>query len=431
MSDESVLPRGATRVELAIETVTARAARTPVPISDLADFDLAPADFIPFLAWGHSSDLWDRDWPIEKKRAVAKSWLRLHRKKGTLAGIEDAVRFFGGEVVAARVPPDATYPDPALTREERDRYLSRFRQLRLYRFRSRGTAAFGAYAASGYRLPRLFAGTGFYPTFTDAPVRVGRRAFIFDPLTGTEEPVKRAVRVSITETRGAVDFEEMALPGKAGRGFFVGRLRESRRFSVNTGARKRLFSIAIDREYLETRSALHISGVLPSTQPINVRPRLARLPGQRVIGQLFPSRKGGGRNFIGRSGDGVYRKFLPPSSAPLRVFDQVYLWDQDRLPDKRGARTFVGRIRLGQAPYHARLTIEVKGRASPFAFRSFVGGHLLTTSKKRMRQVIEAVRQSKALRDKVLVSTKTMRPVSVSDRFQIGTIKVGAWVRDV
>jgi phage tail-like protein len=432
MTVESLLPVGATRVERAIEAATARGGEVPVGLSALADFDRAPAEFLPFLAWGHSTDLWDRDWPVEKKRAAAKAWWRLHRLKGTLAGIEEAVRLFGGAVVGARVPPDATYPDPSLTRAERDAYLARFRQIRFYDFRSRGVATFGAYSGSGYRLSRLFAGGGFFPAETDAADRIGRRAFIFDPLTGEEEPVRRKTRVAITDLRGEVPFEQVLLPGRAGPAFFAGHTRPGRVFAVNTGSRGRVYSVAIDREYIETRSDLHISGVLPSDRPIDVRPRRVKVRNCRcVLGTMFPGAKAGRRAYFGRDDDGQHRTFLPTSTSRMRIFDQVFLFDPARLPDRRDARTFAGRTRLGQAPYHARLTIEVRGKASPFAFQRFVSGFLIKTSKKRLRQVIEATRLSKALRDKVLLTAKTMRPVTVADGARIGSIQVGALVRDV
>ena len=43
--------------------------------------------------------------PIERKRAVAKAWLRLKGHKGTLAGIKDALSFFDVAVAAVRRPP--------------------------------------------------------------------------------------------------------------------------------------------------------------------------------------------------------------------------------------------------------------------------------------------------------------------------------------
>lgn len=431
MTIKSLLPSGATRFERALEEAMSLGTELPIGLRDISNPETAPDSFIPWLAWGLSSDLWDRDWPIEKKRAVAKAWYRLHRLKGTQAGIEEALRFFGAEVVGVRRPPDAFYPDPALTRDEREKYLARFRQLRFYRFRSRGAATFGAYVGSGYRRGRLFAGSGFHPTFTDAPVRIGRRAFVYDPLTGVEEPVRRADRVTETDRRGATDFEQVFLPGDAGWSFFIGRQRSGKRFTAATGARGRTYSVAIDREYIERTSRLHISGILPSDQPIDVRPRRSMVGGQRVRGQLFPAHKAKGTGFLGRPGDGAARVFLPPTTAGNRIFDQVFLFDPSRLPDRRDARTFVGHTRLGMTPYHARITVKMEGKRSRFAFRRFVTGHLLATRKKQLGQVVEATRLSKSLRDKVWITAKTMRPAKVGDSLRIGTIKVGALVRDI
>lgn len=429
MTVESLLPPGArTKAEQAIEQAVARP--LPIEIGRLASPETAPDAFIPFLAWGSSTDLWDRSWSIEKKRAVVKAWWRLHRKKGTLDGIKEALRFFGAEVVAVRRPPDSTFPDPTLTRAERDRYLARFRQLRFYSFRSRGVASFGAYANSGYRLPALFPGGGFFPTFSDAAVRVGRRAYVYDPLTGVEVPVKQAQRVSVTDRRGAVTFEQVSLPGTSPFAVFVGRP-IGRVFTMDTGARGRVYSVAIESEYQETKSRLHISGVLPSQQPIDIRPRKARVPGQRVIGQLFPSISAGGLEVIGRPADGARRTFLPPSTAGLRIYDQVFLFDRDRQPDKRSARTFLGSTRLGMPAYHARLTIETRGRIAPLAMQRFISGYFVKTDKRRLAQAIEATRISKALRDKVLVTAKTMRPAKAADGVPVGSIKVGTWLRDV
>lgn len=432
MTFESLLPPGATHVERAIEQAMARVADVPVPLRRISDPARTPEEFLPFLAWGRSTDLWDRDWPTEKKRAVTQAWFRLHRRKGTLAGIDDALRFFGAFVAEARVPPDGTYPDPALTREERDRFLARFRQIRLFRFRTRGQAAFGAYVGSGVRRAGLFAAAGFHPAFTDAPVRIGRRAFVFDPLTGEETPVRRAERVVTTELRGAVDFERIFVPGQVGPGFFPGQAPRARVFMVASTARARVYSIAVDRDYLETRSTLHISGILPAAQPIDVRPRRVRLRNCACrLGSMFPGAGSGRRAFIGRQGDGKHRTFLPRTTAPLRIFDQIFLFDPDRLPDQRSGRTFVGRTRLGMPAYHARLTLDARGRASPFAFSQFARGFVMRTSKRKLRQAIEAIRLSKALRDKLRVTAKTMRPARVADGVPLGTIKVSAWVRDV
>lgn len=429
MTAESLLPPSArTKTEKEIEQAAFRA--LPIDIPALASPETAPDAFVPFLAWGTSTDLWDRNWSIEKKRAVVKAWWRLHRLKGTIAGIEEAVRFFDARVVAVRRPPDATYPDPVLTKAERDAYLARFQQLRLYSFRDRGIAGFGAYLSGGYRLPKLFPDGGAFPAYSDAAVRLGERAFLFDPLTGDEIAVKRVSRIDQTETRQAVRFDEILLPGSAGFAAFLDRPPRAKRFTASVGAAGRRYTVAVNTEYSERTSTLHVSSVLPSAQPISVLPKREKVRGVRVIGQRFPGAKGTGE-FVARPTDGIRRAFLPASTAGLRIFDVIFLYDPARLADRRDARTFLGRTRLGMPAYHARITIETRGKVSPFAARQFVAGFLMSSDKARLAKAIEAIRIEKALRDKVLVTAKTMRPAKVGDGFKIGTINVGTWVRDL
>lgn len=431
MTFQTLLPGLASPLRRTVEEASSKTFDLEFALRDIDNPDIAPESFIPFMAWGLSTDLWDRAWPIEKKRAAAKAWWRLHRKKGTLVGIEEAVRFFGAEVVAVRRPPDATFPDPTMTREQRDAYLERFQQVRFYSHRSRGAATYGAYLAGGYRLPRLFIGKTAFPTFTDAVVRIGRRAYLYEPRTGDEAPIKRATRVVDIETRQAVEFEEVVLPGYAGKSAFAGRPPIAKTFTADTGARGRLYSIAIDVEYSEARSGLHISGILPSDTPVDVRPRRAKLPGVRTKGQLFPSLGGKATEFVNRHTDGTARTFLPSSTAPLRIFEQIFLFDPARHVDRRGARTFLNNVRLGMPPFHARITLETRATISPFAAQRFVKGFFVATSKARLAHAAEAIRQSKSLRDKIVVTAKTMRPATVGDGHQIGKICVGTWVRDI
>lgn len=418
MNFRSLLPLQASPLRRTVEEASQQTFEIDFPIKEIDDFEKVSEAFLPFAAWGVSTSHWDRDWPIEKKRAVAKAWLSLHRKQGTIAGIEEAIRFFDAKLLAVRHPPDAFFPEGAPTKAEREAYLARFRQLRFYNFRSAGLAHHGAFTSSGYKLPALFP-KWFFPHYTDAPVRIGRRAFIFDPKTGIEEPVHSVERVRATR------YDEARLPGKGGHAFFAGHTpKGGAYFPVNLKASERIYSVEVDRGFLETESSLRITGILPSADPIQVRPRRVAQAGIRRRGQLYGGRPGRKYGYL----VGVY---LPTGTAGLRLFDQIYLHDPDRLPDKRGSRTFAGYVRLGMPPYHAQLTVELAGKRSRFAFDQFVGGHLVTASKKKLRQTVEATRQSKALRDKVLLQSKTVRTVQVSDGVEVDTIEVGAKVRDI
>jgi phage tail-like protein len=430
MTFKPLHPSNVSPLRKTVEEAMVRAFEVQFDLRSIDDPEITPADFVPFIAWGVSTDLWDRNWPLERKRAVAKAWFRLHSKKGTLTGIREAVRYFDSLVVGVRRPPDAAYPDPSLTKAERENYLARFKQLRFYSYRARGIAQFGAYLCSGYRLPRLFPGGKAFPFVSDAAARVGRRVFIFDPEVGQEVAVRRVQRTVNLEERGAVVFDEVDLPGSAKLAAFAGAPPKVKVYTVDTGASARRYSVEMDTTYLEQNSAYHLTSVLPTEDPISVRPRKQYVRGQRHIGQIFPASEMRCQS-INRRDDGTKRTFLPETSAGLRIFDQIFLHDKDRQVDKRGARTFIGAVRLGMPPFHASLKIQSRGTISRFAVQGFVNGFFVKTSKAKLTNTINAVRLSKSLRDKINVTAKTMRPATVADLVKLGTINVDTWVSDL
>lgn len=433
MTVETLLPSSATPLERAFSLAAAEQPRPPVELlTRLYDPLTCPETILPYLAWAFSVDLWKEDWPVEKKRAVVAAAPVLHRLKGTKAGLDRHLGIVDVKLKRLIQPPDRFVPDPSMTKAEREAYLSRFRQIRVYPFRSRGMASHQAYVGSGLRLRGLFPGVGggFFPAVSDAIVRIGRRAFVYDPLTDIEEPILRLERETVEMTGEAVAFEQFSLPGKAGYGFFAGRA-AVRMFSVDAGAASRLFSMTIRKNYDWRADVLHLTAVTPSATPIDVRPRKAAVKGQRGYGQLFPRLGGRAAFFVGRAGDGIYRIFLPPTTAGIRIYDQVFLNDPDRRPDRRHARTFLGAVRLGMPAHNQRAVVEARGRRPKRAFGAWVNGFIVEATRTRFNDAIEAALVSKAAYEKTLLTAKTMRPVSVADGISVGRgIAVGTWIKD-
>lgn len=440
---ESILPaNNATPWEKAVEATSA--ARHPIPahlVRDVWDSDRCPEHLLPYLAASLSVDIWDNAWPVEKKRDVVARSIDLHRRKGTLSGIRDHIRIAGGELVAARVPPDIFYPDPAETKAEREAYLSKFQQLRVYDFRSGGTATYGAFTCGAFLLSKTFPGGGpddnnvtptFFPYATDAPARVGKQAYLYEPLDGTEVPLKRIERTVKTEARFAVDFEEFALSGSAPFGFFCDGGPRDKLYTYDAGSAARTYSMRIDRAYDHRTDVRHLTAYESSLEPIDVRPERVATAGERVYGQLFPGIGGKATEFFTRADDDpLFKVFLPESSAYLRLYSRLFLFDPARRPAGRNARSFAGYVRLGMPAYHARITVELTGTISPFAFGRFGAGFIVETSKKKLDDVVKAAASSKSLRDVVLLTSRTHRPARAGDRLKVGSIKAGDWIRDV
>ena len=60
-------------------------------LPDYFDPRLAPADFLAWVAEWLGIEL-DDDWPIDQRREIVQGAARLHRRRGTIPGVVDAVR---------------------------------------------------------------------------------------------------------------------------------------------------------------------------------------------------------------------------------------------------------------------------------------------------------------------------------------------------
>jgi len=88
---DTLLPPNATKAETAIELAAARIGDVPVPVKAVWDPATCPENALPFLAWAFSVDRWDVTWPLAVKRQVVAAAIQVHRVKGTIGAIEDAL----------------------------------------------------------------------------------------------------------------------------------------------------------------------------------------------------------------------------------------------------------------------------------------------------------------------------------------------------
>ena len=91
----SLLPPNATEFERAMEA----ALRQPIdiPIRKLWSSADCPLELLPYLAWALGVEDWDSDWPGAVKRAAVRDAFRIHREKGTLAGLKRVLMNAGAE----------------------------------------------------------------------------------------------------------------------------------------------------------------------------------------------------------------------------------------------------------------------------------------------------------------------------------------------
>ena len=97
---ESLLPPNATQLERDIEAViAARFNALDTDYRKLWNPDDCPVDFLPWLAWAFSVDVWDPDWPEHTKREAIKASYGIHQRKGTVGAVIDAVAALGGSTL--------------------------------------------------------------------------------------------------------------------------------------------------------------------------------------------------------------------------------------------------------------------------------------------------------------------------------------------
>jgi phage tail P2-like protein len=111
MSD--LLPANATGGERALSLAAERAGSVPVRVRDVWDPDTCPANLLAWMAWAFSVDDWDPAWTDAQKRAVIKASIEVHKYKGTIGAVREALAALGVDAQVqewfAQIPAGAPY----------------------------------------------------------------------------------------------------------------------------------------------------------------------------------------------------------------------------------------------------------------------------------------------------------------------------------
>lgn len=98
MNRPSLLPPNSTKLERSVEQVSARADDIDVIIASLWNPDTCDVQYLGFLAWALSVDVWDDRWSEDVKRAVVRESMPIHRQKGTIGAVRRALRSIGVDI---------------------------------------------------------------------------------------------------------------------------------------------------------------------------------------------------------------------------------------------------------------------------------------------------------------------------------------------
>lgn len=417
MTRETLLPDNRGAFEEAADLTGARIAELPVALRDLVKpFDV-PLAHLPWLAWGLSVDLWDKDWPAEKKRSRTARSLPFHAIKGTQTAITEALAVMGAEALRFIVPPSKTFLSKALTEEERAAYLDRFAQLRIYPFVQRGvTGRFGLFLGQNRGAGEACLGP-VNPVSAQA-TRFVRTGTIYD--RGEERTITlRTVTPEEADRFEAVEYDEAVIAAKPTRALHLGAGHAGAAHLIDDmGVRERIIRIPRDITYSYRLGREQYTTHMPEGGLVDVRPQLVAEQHAAQAGSVFPSG-------IGQQAAGAH---LPPSIAWRHVYERWHIHDPDRVIEARHRSTHIGHTRLGMPAYHAEVLTRIKGRRWPRTAGRYVNGFFVAPSRRPIEDARDAVMVSKALRDKVLINTTTYRLPRVGDRLPVGSIEIGAYI---
>lgn len=372
-----LLPPNAGARELAVEQVGTE--RYPLDADIVRRFKdpwTCPAHLLPWLAYEHSVDLWDDEWPEERKRSIIANARAMHRAKGTKRGLEWYLSYADTDVIRVLTPPLFAFCGPSLTREEREVWLRTLPQVRIFRAREGGTGA-GVLYSGGPTWPVFRETTFSFPN--DALARTARRArYVVD---GAETDAR-------IEQEGTA--YRIALRGRNPGAVYTSRYMGTR-FFVPSSAQLRMFAIA------PTASAPWRSAVSPSFEPVTSEPELVAQQGQA-----------GGMAFSGR---GMTTGFFVPSTAGFRLFERFALIDRTRIGPRTPAISFMSISRFGIAPHTAEVKVRIRGRRSRFAAgdRIVIPGarFWFPRDAEALEAAARAARASKRLSDRIYLDTRT------------------------
>ena len=417
--EEHLLPDNTTwLMRVLAATGQLRVAAIPAPIDTVKRPEVVPVDFEPWLAWELSVDLWLDNWSEQQLRWLLANSLRLHASKGALDTIAEYVGLVGGTVKGAIRPPAKTYLMPKLTAAERQKYLDRFPQLRVYPYVARVDLPWLCFVGSAEQNQNgKFVGHSF-ATNADAGGRWTRTATLYDHGIETTLTVRQVVGVKFGET--VRTYDEISLPPRPGSEFFL-----------NSPAKAHIYlgrldpvdarTIRIPRdgglELIENKAIY--TTLDPGLDMIEQYPEHVFTDHQAMVGSVFP-----------RRGQLLARAYLPPSIAWRYIYERWYLLDPTRVPDTRKRSVHIGHTRLGIAPFTAELKVEIFGHLDPRYVQRWVWGFLRPKgTSDALPRAMAAVQRSMALRDQILINTKVLRVVQVSDAVMCdGSTYIGAMI---
>ena len=411
----TLLPPNSSAHERAVEqTLAARfAALDPAAIKLAKDPWTCPEEFLDFLAFEYSVDLWDDEWPVWKKRSVIASALADHSLKGTEAGARRYLEIADAELVQVITPPQGFYASPDLSKAEWDALIAKHPKVRISL-----SSSLGSYEAPG----GVFADNTFVNhaclTLDEGRALHGRKAWL---VRGEEREPLQLVTIERTEdTRAALVLERVVIPGKTAHSLIADASFLGDAYADATDKAPAYYTFSLSRSYLHEDSQLALT-----TVPIGYEPRDTRFVRESDQGsrdQAF---------FVG---DTLGVGFVEIDNGGDLLADVLYLHDPAVAVPQVAGMSFVDHSRIGMRHHTAEMLVDWKTGMRPgsafIADGSFVGHDPVCAEDTSRRDFcLTALARSSRATDRIRVTFQTRRERTLGDGLRLdGSTALGASV---
>ena len=431
----TLLPPNATKLEKAIAGPTGRIDNAiPVPIDKLLNADECPAAYLPWLAWHMSLDLWDWRWDETKRRAVIARAVELNRMKGTAHAIRTYCNIMDSEAVQIVVPPQEFYIGNPLTKAEWDIWIHQMTEIRIKLIEGEGVASHDSWFIqdSTSTLSNLqFGWVGHsFLLDDDGPILYGRR--IIKRINGVDYPLQIVERTTYVHDSETIDVERVHIPGKSTDGFFLDNDYIGTEFLDVQELEPKIVTLRLDGTYVHETSTLGLTTVWPSLKPQS--PRYERNSDTRPAGDFayLDDFFIGAEDVYETSPLGTYPLgIIPHNRAGDMLADRIFMIDPSVAAPMMEGMSFIGVSRLGMPAFRAEVMVDLleKDRGGMiFVDDGFVNHSIIgTLDETLIDRACYAIRASKAIRDKIMVSFAPLRPIRATD-ILTPEMKAGDWV---
>ena len=363
----SLLPLNASELERALEEgmaqrIEALDAEAPARFHRPATL---PVAHLPFLGWEMDVPLWKNLSAAERRALIAQS-PDLHRLAGTLSGAKRLASWAGGEVIRAVTRRNRAFAGPTLTAAEREDWLTRLPEMRLYLARQRAVAA-SCTVLTGRVAPKRR-----FTVQSTALSRLFERVTLFRH--GVEVDLSVWTMITSREQRSVITTRRVAMPACA-----RDRWRFAARCLRQSSASSRLYTVDEQVGYIHESSVL-IGRILPipgDLNPVKI--------GFDLVAQ------GGQGQPLRHAGSILRGQQLTPSTARDRLYQRARLADPAITPAARGRGAYMTRSRLSPPIWRAELLTGIPKPLHARAALRFMRGHTLERDSTRLESVKYAI----------------------------------------